>query len=242
QGVGDVVRGGRADVGDLGEFLGVAVPVLDEGSVHEDALDDAELGGGGRAEGEADGAAALLDVGLADQVLGGPVGRVVHAGDPVALVDAALVGGVGRHGAVPVEVVGGEVEHGGGVGAQRGRPVELVAGQLHRQDVVLLLAGHRVQQRDADVADGGRAQARRLKDGGEHAHGGGLAVGTGDREPGGGVRAAQAPGQFDVAPHGHPGPLGGGEQRLVGLPAGRGDDQVGALGQGVAVAEADGDA
>ncbi len=37
--------------------------------------------------------------------------------------------------------------------------------------------------------------------------------------------------------------LGGGqEERLVGLPAGCGDDQLGALGEGRAVAEADGDA
>ena len=64
QGVGDVVRGGRADVGDLGEFLGLLLPVLDEGAVDQDAVHHAELGGAGGAEGEADGAAALVDVGL----------------------------------------------------------------------------------------------------------------------------------------------------------------------------------
>lgn len=36
EGVGDVVRGRRVDVADLGEFLGVLVPVLDEGAVDQE--------------------------------------------------------------------------------------------------------------------------------------------------------------------------------------------------------------
>ncbi|GAA4947819.1 hypothetical protein GCM10023238_12720 [Streptomyces heliomycini] len=236
------MRGRGRHVGDLGEFLGVLVPVLDEGAVDQDALHDAELGGPRRAQGEADRAAALLDVGLADQVLGGLVGHVVDAGDAVALVDPALVGGVRLHGAVPVEVVRSQVEDGRRVGAQGGRPVELVAGQLHGEHVVLLLAEHRVEEGDADVADGGGAQARRLQDGGEHLDGRGLAVGAGDREPGGRVGLPEPPGEFDVAPHRHPGRARRREQRLVGLPAGGRDDQLGAFGQGVAVAQAHGDA
>lgn len=149
------------------------------------------VGRAGRAEGEADRPAALLDVRLAHQVLGGLVGHVVDAGDPIALVHAALVGGVRLHGAVPVEVVRREVEHHGGVGAQRGCPVQLVAGEFDGEDVVLLLAEDRVEQGDTDVADRGRAQARRLQDGGEHLDGGGLAVGAGDGEPGSGLPAVQ---------------------------------------------------
>ena len=55
-------------------------------------------------------------------------------------------------------------------------------------------------------------------------------------------RAAQPPGELDVAPDRHAGLGGGREERLVGLPAGGGDDEFGALGQGRAVAEAHGDA
>lgn len=151
--------GKRVDVARLGELLGLLLPVGDERPVDEDAVDHPELRGARGAEGEADGPAALLDVGLAHEVLRRRVLRVVDAGDAVALVDPALVGGVTGHGAVPVEVVGGQVEHGPGVGAQRGRPVELVAGELDGEDVVRLVAEHRVQQGDPDVADGGRAQA-----------------------------------------------------------------------------------
>ncbi len=247
QRVADVVRGRRADVLDRAELGRVLGPVGHERPVHQQAVDHAEVRQGGCAEAEADRPAALLDVGLADQRLGGRVGQVVHAGDGVALVDPALVGGVRLHRAVPVQVVGGQVEHGRRVRAQRGRPVQLVAGELDGEHVVGLLGEHRVQHRDADVADGGGAPARGGQDRGEHLDRGGLAVGAGDRQPGGrfaggGVRPAQPPGQLDVAPDLQAGPLGGLEQRAARRPAGRGDDQPGALGQGVAVAEADGDA
>lgn len=232
--VGHVVRGRRVHVGDLRQLLCLLLAVRDERPVHQDVVDEAELGRAGRAEGEADRAAALLHVGRADQVLGGPVRGVVDAGDGVALVDAPLVGGVRLHGAVPVEVVRGQVEHDRGVGAHARRPVELVAGQLDGEDVVLLLAEDGVEEGDADVADGGGPQAGRLQDGGEHADRRRLAVGAGDGEPRGGlpaVEAAQPPGQFDVAPDGDAGGRGGGEQRVVGTPAGSGDDQLGALGE-----------
>ncbi len=143
---------------------------------------------------------------------------------------------------MPVEVVGGEVEDGGGVHAQARRPVQLVAGELDGEDVVRLVGEDHVDQRDADVADGRGAQTGRLQDRGEHPDGGRLAVGAGDREPGGRVGAAQPPGQFDVAPDGDAGLFGGAEERAGGLPAGGGDHQLGALGEGLPVAEADGDA
>ncbi|GAA3067470.1 hypothetical protein GCM10020000_59780 [Streptomyces olivoverticillatus] len=94
----------------------------------------------------------------------------------------------------------------------------------------------------ADVADGGGAQSGGLQDGGEHLDGGGLAVGAGDGEPGGGPLATQLPGDLDIADHTHARRGRGREERAGGLPAGRGDDEVGALGEGVGVAEADGDA
>ncbi len=122
--------------------------------------------------------------------------------------------------------------------------MQLVAGEFDGEDVVLRLAEHGVQQRYADVADGRGAQARGLQDGRQHPYGGGLAVGPGDREPGRGlaaVVAAQAPGEFDVAPD-RDARLGGSqEERFVRLPAGGGDDEFRGRRQGGAVAEAHGD-
>ena len=64
---------------------------------------------------------------------------------------------------------------------------------------------------------------------------------TASQGAGSAVVAAQPPGQLDVAPD-RDARLGGGrEERLVGLPAGGGDDELGALGQGRPVAEAHGD-
>ena len=64
----------------------------------------------------------------------------------------------------------------------------------------------------------------------EHLHGRRLAVGAGDGEPRrGAVRAAQPPGELDLAPDRDAGRRGRGEQRLVGPPAGRGDDELGAV-------------
>ncbi|CAM5705275.1 hypothetical protein SMICM304S_00862 [Streptomyces microflavus] len=117
--------------------------------------------------------------------------------------------------------------------------------KLDGEDVVLRLAEHRVQQRYADVADRRGAQPRRLKDRGQHPYGGGLAVGAGDGEPGGGlaaVRPPQPPGEFDVAPDVDARLGGSQEERLVRLPAGGGDDEFRGRRQGGTVAEAHGDA
>ncbi len=121
--------------------------------------------------------------------------------------------------------------------------MQLVAGELDGEHVIGTgRLQHHVHQRHPDVADGRGAQPLGLQDGGQHPYGRGLAVGAGDREPRRGVRAAHPPGQLHVAPHGDAGRLGGLEERAGGLPPGGGDDEVGALGKSVAVAEADGDA
>ena len=79
--------------------------------------------------------------------------------------------------------------------------VELEAGQLHREHVVRRGVHHRLDDREADVADRDAAQPGRPQDRVEHLHGGGLAVGAGDREPRRGVLGvAQPPGQLDLAP------------------------------------------
>ena len=98
------------------------------------------------------------------------------------------------------------------------RPVQLEAGQLDGEHVVRLVAEHRVQEREADVA---RATARcpaALEDRGEHLHGRGLAVGAGDREPrlAGAARAAARPARRRPRP---------------GLPRGRGRANSGASGR-----------
>ena len=88
---------GRGEVGQRAQLGGAGLARLDEGTVGEDVLDDAEHADGGHAEREADGPGALDDVGLADQRLGRRVGDVVDAGALDALVDPALVGGVVGH-------------------------------------------------------------------------------------------------------------------------------------------------
>lgn len=67
EGVGDVVRGLRVDVGDVGQLLRLLPAVVDERAVDQDPVHDAELGGRWGAEGESDGPAALFDVGGAHQ-------------------------------------------------------------------------------------------------------------------------------------------------------------------------------
>ena len=111
--------------------------------------------------------------------------HVVDAGDLIALVDPALVGGVRLHGAVPVEVVGGEVEDGRGVGAQARAPSAAGSWTARRRARRTARRPRTdVDQRGADVADGGGAQTGGAQDRGEHPDGGGLAVGAGDGEPG----------------------------------------------------------
>ena len=131
--------------------------------------------------------APSLHVGLADQLLGHRVGHVVDAGALDAGVDPALVGGVRRPAVgarVPVEVVLGDVEHGGRLCAHRGGVVQLEAGQLDGEHVVRLGVHHRLDDRQADVAAGDRAQPGGAQHRLEHLHGGGLAVGAGDGQPG----------------------------------------------------------
>ena len=191
----------------------------------------------GHAEGEADGAGALDHVGVDDEALGLRVGDVVDGGALDAFVDAALVGGVVGHrvrAVVPVEVVLGEVEDDRGLGAHRLCVVELEAGQLDGEDVVGLGVHDRLDDRPTDVADRRTAQAGRAQDRVEHLHRGGLAVGAGDGQPGGGVLGiAQPPGELDLAPDRDAAGRGLREQGRGGLPARRGDEHVDVVGQRV---------
>ncbi len=121
EGVGDDVRRGRGQVADRAQLRRAGLPLGDERPVDQQVLDHADHADGGHAQGEADRAGAVDDVGAADQPLGLGVGDVVDARPLDPFVDAALVGGVVGHGrgaGVPVEVVLGEVQHDGGLGAQ----------------------------------------------------------------------------------------------------------------------------
>ncbi|BCK71853.1 hypothetical protein Srufu_058060 [Streptomyces libani subsp. rufus] len=122
--------------------------------------------------------------------------------------------------------------------------MQLVAGELDGEDVVrglavLALPQDDIDDRRTDVADGQGAQSLGGQDRGQHPHGGGLAVGAGDPEPGRGARAPQPPGDLHIADDVDARRSGRREQRAVRLPAGRGDDEFGALGERVTVAEAD---
>ena len=237
----DVVGRGGGEIGDLAQLRGGGLALLDEGAVDEDVLDDPDLTDGRGAEGEPDRAGALDDVGLLDQVHGGLVGDVVDARPLDAFVDAALVGGVLLHRGVPVEVVLGDVEDHGGLGGHRGGVVELEGGELDGEDVVGLGVHHGLDDRQADVADGDGPQASRTQDVVEHLHGRGLAVGAGDRQPGGGiVGVAQPPGELDLSPDRDPALARLREQRRRRSPTGRGDHDVDVVGQhvGGALAEA----
>jgi len=61
--------------------------------------------------------------------------------------------------------------------------VQLEARQLDGKHVVAFTGGDRVDDRRADVADGGGAQPGGTQDRFQHPDGGRLAVRTGDREP-----------------------------------------------------------
>ena len=192
--VHQVSGGGQLDT--TGTSLGM------EGAVDQQVLDHADLPQPRCGQGEADGATALDDVGLTDHVLGGGVGEVVDGGEPGAGVDAGLVPGVGLQASVPVEVVGSQVEAGRGQGRQGPGGVELEAGQLHGQGVGT--AGqHRLNDGSADVADGRGREPLGRQDRREHADRGGLAVRTGQSQPGD-VRMRRVlldpPGQLDLAP------------------------------------------
>ena len=222
------------------ELEGAVRAVVEERAVDEDAVDDAELGEAGGAEGHADGAAALEHVRVLDEAPRALVGDGVHAGDLAVGVDAALVGGIGVDAAVPVEVVLGDAQDHGRLAGRVLGAVQLEGGELDGEDVEALRVQRRLDDGQPDVAAGDGAQPRRTQDRLEHRDHGGLAVGAGDAEPGGAVGRLHAARQLDLAPHGDPGVGGGEEQGLVEAPARGGDDEVegravGGLGQGARV-------
>ena len=113
---------------------------------------------------EPDGTAALDHVGFLDHVAGRLVGDVVDAGQHGALVHLGLGRAVGLGGAVPLEVVVGDVEADGGQRHDRavtgGRHVvQLVAGELDDEDVEALGVADDVEDGHADVAAGHGTQA-----------------------------------------------------------------------------------
>lgn len=206
----------RAEVGEGAQLGRRGLPLLDEGPVGQDVVDDADHRQARHAEGEPDGPAPLDHVGLPDHPLGGGVLHVVDAGHPGALVHAGLGRGIRLEGAVPVHVVRCEVEAARGERGDAVAVVQLEAGQLDGEDVVGLGVHDRLEDRGADVADRRGAQPGRGEDRGQHLHGRGLAVGAGDGEPRRGALAwPQPPGQLDLAPHRDPRRPGRGQHRMV---------------------------
>ncbi len=123
--------------------------------------------------------------------------------------EAALQLGVMLHGAVAVEVVGGDVEeHAHGRGQRRG---ELDLERRHLDDVDAILCRRRqLQDGGADVAAHLRISAGRLENVGDERRGGRLAVGAGDGDEGrvGAALGALAAEQLDVADDLHAGSIG----------------------------------
>ena len=109
--------------------------------------------------------------------------------------------------------------------------MELVAGEFDGEDVVRLLAEDDVDDRCADVADGGRAQACRAQDRREHLVVVVLPLVPVIASQGGGTGAAQPPGDLDVADPSTPASAAAAKSGCS-APAGRGDDELRALGQG----------
>jgi hypothetical protein len=101
---------------------------------------------------------------------------------------------------VPVEVVGGQVEQHCDVGRQLDRVLGLEAGHLADDRRVGLDRADQRRQRRADVAGDGDRQAGGAPDRAEQLGGGGLAVGAGDGHE---AIGQQAPGQLQLARHGH---------------------------------------
>ena len=101
EGVRDVVRGVRREVGEGAQLGGRGLPLLDERPVGEHVVDQPEHPDARRTEGEPDGPGAVLHLRVADQLLGDLVGHVVDARPLDAVVDPALVGGVAGHAADP---------------------------------------------------------------------------------------------------------------------------------------------
>jgi hypothetical protein len=88
--VGDGAPGEPDQVLHPGELGRGRTPLEDERPVDEQVGHDAEVPPGRRPQAEADGTAALDDVGLADHLLGHRVGEVVHAGHLRPLVHPRL--------------------------------------------------------------------------------------------------------------------------------------------------------
>ena len=240
QGVRNLVRrkGWRIalDVGKGAELGRGGMQLGHERAVGENVVNNSEHSWRRDTEGETRCETAILNVGLAHEVLGQRVLDVVDAGHLGALVNLALGARVGVQRAVPVDVVGRNVEHRAGprchrssaVSGRAAQPMQLKARQLDREDVVRLGMLHHLDQWGSDVAGCLGPQPRSAQHRGEHAHGGGLTVGAGQGEPrrGTGLRS-QPPSQLDLAPHRDCGRGSRGEQGLVRSPTRRGDDQVG---------------
>ncbi len=228
-------------VGDAAQLQRGVLALLHEGPVDDQVVHHAQHAHAGHAEGEADGAGALGDVGILDHLLGHDVRDVVDAGMAHALEDLRLVEGVVGHPAavrealarVPLEVVGLDVQNRGRVHGQGLGPVQLEAGQLHGEDVVGGLVQDGFHHRTSDVAHRAGLETGREQHRLEHLGGGGLAIGTGDGEPRHGtVGLLQTPRQFDLAPDRDAARGGLGQQRRRRTPTRGGDDQVDVVGQG----------
>ena len=207
-----------------------------EAAVDQDVLDQPDLADQRRAEREADRDGAVHNVRLAHEILGPPVGEVVHAGDLGALEDPALVRRVRLERAVPVEVVGGDVEHGGGLRGHRVREVQLEARQLDDEDVERRVGGGEHDGRP-DVAHRGDALPGGAQDRLEHPDGRRLAVGPRHGEPRRRAAAGRAVDAHRQASStslqtGHAAFERGGEQRVVRRHAGRRDDERGPVQRG----------
>jgi len=137
--------------------------------------------------------------------------------------DARFVGGVVREGAVPVEVVVGEVEDAACVRCEMRRPVQLETGDLGGEHVDPRVGEQGVPGRGADVADGGDSATVGTEHCGEHGRGGGLAVGAGHGEPGARfpeeAGAVGEPRGVDVADHRYTAACSGEEQWRVRTPS-----------------------
>ena len=215
------------------------MPVVEEGAVDEDAVDETYVARARHSEVEADGAASLDHIRLFDHLAGGDVGLVVDAGDPRVLVDDGLRVAVGPCRAVPLQVVVGEVEAHARVRRERalaglqGEVPELMAGELDDEHVEAGRVAHSVEHRHADVADRCGAQSPGDQHRGGEARRGRLAVGSRDEHPVGGRAVgtehlvAHAPGELDVAPQGDARRLRPPDERVVRCEPGRRDDHLG---------------
>ena len=216
-----------------------------QGAVDQEILDHAHLPQGGDGQGEADGEAALGDVGPLDHGPGRGIGGVVDGRAPGPRVDAGLVRAVGGQSPVPVQVIGSEVEAGRGQRTERAGGVELEAGQLDGHGIGPALQD-RGDRGGPDVAHGRGVEPRRRENGGEHADRGGLAVGPRHDDPGhlGAGGPLQAPGELDLAPHPGAVPPSAGQDRSRGRHSRGDDEQIWTalrqrVGQGGVVADGD---